>query len=196
MAIPPVISPWRVDLDRYHELIEQGWFREEDRVELIEGVLTQMSPKGARHERAISLLVRQLVRDLDPAFELRVQSALTLAPSGSEPEPDLALVPPEAREPYHPATAALVIEVAHSSLAYDRLTKLRIFAAAMIPEYWIVNLVDSVAEVHRDPDGKTYGNRWTVSSGVLSPLAVPAVQVDLDSLFAGVAATPATREGE
>ena len=98
----------RLSTDEYHRLIEAGGFDEDVRLELIDGLLADMSPKTREHENAVTWLARQLMVAIDPErFEVRVGSRLTL--EGSEPEPDLSVIPHDAPRPYHPSTAALVV---------------------------------------------------------------------------------------
>ena len=98
----------RLSTDEYHRLLEAGGFDEDARVELIDGLLADMSPKTREHENAIAWLARWLIVGVDPEhYEVRVSSPLTL--EGSEPEPDLSVIPHDAPRPYHPSTAALVV---------------------------------------------------------------------------------------
>ncbi len=176
---------WRIPLVRYHELIEAGIFDDDDRAELLEGLLVQMSPKGAEHDDAVAWLTRQFVLALDEAFQVRPQSALTLESSGSEPEPDLAVVAADAPRPYHPAEALLVIEVARSSLPKDRLVKARLYARAGIPEYWLVNLTDRHVELFAAPQGDAYTEHADHATGdVITPRRLGAPRIDVGALFA------------
>jgi Uma2 family endonuclease len=154
-VVPPAAEAHRFSLEEYHQLIESGGFDEDSRVELIEGVIADMSPKTAEHENAIRWLTRWLISAVDPErFEVGVQTALTLA--GSEPEPDLAVIPIDAPRPYHPATAALVIEVAMSSQDRDLRQKPAVYARAGIAEYWVVDLDAGVVVTHRTPTATGY----------------------------------------
>jgi Uma2 family endonuclease len=125
---------------------------ESDRVELLEGVLVAMAPQNPPHAAGVARVggaIRRLIGD-----EAHVRPQLSLVLARSVPGPDPAVVPgaADACQTSHPSTVLLVIEIADSSLAQDRLGKARIYAAAGIHEYWIVNLVDEVVEVMRDPD--------------------------------------------
>jgi Uma2 family endonuclease len=154
-VVLPAAQAHRFSLEEYHQLIESGGFDEDSRVELIEGVIADMSPKTAEHENAITWLTRWLISAVDPGrFEVGVQRALTL--SGSEPEPDLAVIPSDAPRPYHPATATLVIEVAMSSQDRDLRQKSALYARAGITEYWVVDLDAGVVVVHRNPTDTGY----------------------------------------
>lgn len=161
----PELNPLRFTLDRYHALIETGFFDEDVRAELLEGVLVAMSPKGVEHDEAIEWLNEQFVLALSGRFRVRVQSALTFTPSGSEPEPDLAVVAKDVPQPFHPGEALLVIEVADSSLRTDRQYKTFLYAMAGIPEYWIVNLPDRRVERYTLPQGDTYHEITELTAG-------------------------------
>jgi Uma2 family endonuclease len=144
-----------LSINEYHWLIEQGFFKEDERVELIGGVLHQMSPEGPRHVAAIDRLLNHFFAILSNRAQVRVQHPIWLPESGSEPEPDLVLA--QKREDYysdqHPVSAEvfLVVEVAASSLEEDHSVKVPVYAAAGIAEYWIVNLRDDLIEVFREP---------------------------------------------
>ena len=145
----------RFTLDEYHHLIEIGFFQPEERLELIEGTLLYMSPISPRHAAVISKLINLFVDCLGGEAQIRAQSPISLPSKESEPEPDFALVLPDADfySNGHPESAdvLLVAEVAQSSLRYDREVKIPLYAAAGIREYWIVNLNDDVVEVYRQP---------------------------------------------
>jgi Uma2 family endonuclease len=138
----------------YERLAELGAFRDE-KVELLHGAIVRMSPQGGPHRYSVDRLVELLVPSLRGRARVTNQASFA-ASDDSEPEPDLAIVPlgDYLREP--PRTAFLVIEVAQTSLADDRRIKASLYAAAGVPEYWIVNLVDEVIEVFREPRGDAY----------------------------------------
>lgn len=141
----------------YDKLVELGAFQGE-RIELLEGRLVQMSPIGPPHSSTLDKLVESCFRRLAGRARIRVQSPFA-ALETSEPEPDLAIVPLDDYEKEHPRRADLIIEVAESSLAYDRGPKLKVYAECGVNEYWIVNLVGRCIEVHRKPGGGRY---WQV----------------------------------
>jgi Uma2 family endonuclease len=114
-----------------------------------------------------------------------VQHPIVIDPDG-EPEPDLAVVvgDPRAYVEAHPRSAALVVEVAGSSLAYDRGEKARLYARADLPEYWIVNLADGLVEVHREPAPSGYGRVTRLSrEAEVGPLAVPHASIKIADLL-------------
>jgi Uma2 family endonuclease len=141
----------------YDKLIELGVFHGE-RIELLDGQLVKMSPIGPPHSSTIDKLNLLCMTRLAGRALVRVQNPIA-ASELSEPEPDLAIVPLGNYETEHPSTADLLIEVAESSLAYDRGPKLRVYAESGVPEYWVVNLVDRCVEVYRKPGGGRY---WLV----------------------------------
>jgi Uma2 family endonuclease len=148
----------RIEIEEYWRLIDAGVFEEADggRVELIEGLLLEMSPKSPEHERTIRWLARWLTRRLDEdgPFVVGVGSPLTIG--RSEPEPDVVVFALDAPAPRHRATAALVVEVAHSSHERDLLTKPPLYARAEVPAYWVVDLARQVVVVHGRPEGGAY----------------------------------------
>jgi Uma2 family endonuclease len=167
----------------YDRLVEGGEF-DRERVELVRGVIVTMSPIGSRHAEVVARLTRLLVRGVEDLAVVRVQSPLAVA-SDSEPEPDLAVVPPGDYSDGHPERALLVIEVADTSLDYDRTDKARLYAEADIDEYWIVSLVDDTIEVHRRgrPDGH-WEEIATAHRGVsVTPLAFADLAVAVDELL-------------
>lgn len=142
----------RVEYDR---LVDQGFFDEDEKIELLDGVIVQMTPQGLGHAASIEELTHLLVLALSTRARVRVQ--LPFAASDiSEPEPDLAVVPPADSRRSHPEEAFLLIEVAESSLRKDRRVKTRIYAAAGVPEYWVVDVSGRTIEVRTDPGEDKY----------------------------------------
>jgi Uma2 family endonuclease len=138
--------------ERYLGLVEAGVLGPDDRVELLEGVIVGMTPSDPPHAAAVSQIDRVLQLAIGDRAVVRVQLSF-VAGSRSVPEPDLLVAPGRHRDYRlaHPRRALLVVEVSDSSLPQDRLTKAAIYAAAGVPEYWIVNLRDRRLEVHREP---------------------------------------------
>ena len=171
---PLTLRRWkRAEYDR---LVELGVFQDEP-IELIGGQLVVAEPKGAYHCSALSAAEYALRAVLPPGWIVRTQAPVTLDDE-SEPEPDLAVVPglPADYREAHPARPALAVEVADSSLDFDRRHKGSLYARAGIEDYWIVNLVDRGLEVPRDPEpdpSASYGWRYR-SVTTLTPPAVVA----------------------
>jgi Uma2 family endonuclease len=145
----------RMSADDYHRLIDSGSLDEDLRVELIDGLILDMSPKSPAHENVIAFLALQLFTGVDlAAFQVRVGAPLSIG--DSEPEPDLIVFDVGTPRPYHPATAALVIEVAVSSQRRDLRTKPAIYARAGIPMYWVLDLDAGRAVMHSEPGDGAY----------------------------------------
>lgn len=161
-----MVSPGRTDIrytvDEYFRLAATGALDPTDRVELLEGVIVAMAPQDPRHASATTLAHEALREAVGKRALVRVQLPLMLG-SHSVPEPDVAVVPGTAADYFdaHPVMAVLVVEVAVTSLAQDRLTKARMYAAAGIPEYWIINVHEEWVEVFRQPDRTAHAYRET-----------------------------------
>ena len=147
----------------YDKLVDLGVF-DNERVELLDGALVAMSPIGEPHNAALSKLTELFVLTLHGRAWVRVQMSFA-ALEHSEPEPDLSLVPREEYSPQKPSQAHLIVEVAESSLAYDRVRKLRVYASCGVPEYWIVNIPERCIEVYRDAQGESYARVETYQPG-------------------------------
>jgi Uma2 family endonuclease len=174
--------------EEYHRMGEVGILKPADRVELIRGEIVQMSPIGRRHHAFVNNLNQILVTRLAGRAMVSVQNPVVLA-DDTEPEPDLAVyrhrpVPYKEREP-HADDALLLIEVAETSLAYDRSTKLRLYAEAGVPEYWVVDCVAESIDVCRRPDRNGYGD-VTRASGAqsLALQAFPDIALTVTEVFA------------
>jgi Uma2 family endonuclease len=147
---PLTLRRWR--RIEYEGLVNLGTFRGEP-LELIGGQLIVAEPQGAHHAAAITKVDYALRAVLPPGWFVRVQAPLSLDDE-SEPEPDLAVVSghPGDYQDFHPARPALAIEVAESSVRFDQERKGSLYARAGVEDYWILNLIDRVLEVHRDPE--------------------------------------------
>jgi len=176
------LEPWRPSMAQWRQMVELGVFGDE-RVELLDGVITPMSPKGPPHEDALAFLNRAVLETVDRSYAVRVQSALSLG-TGWEPEPDLALVRPGTPRPHHPAAPDWVCEVADSSLARDRGIKRAAYARFGIPEYWLVELPERRVVVHAEPAGDAYARVDAVARGTLTSPTVAGLSVDVDALWA------------
>lgn len=176
---PPTKHWTRVE---YERLIDKGVFGPEDRIELLAGALVVREPQGGPHAMGIRMVEEALRGVFATGWDVRVQLPVALD-DDSEPEPDVSVVPGSFRD-YprdHPARAVLIVEIAESTLRLDRGEKSSLYARAGLTDYWIVNLVDHVLEVNRDPaaDARApYGSRYasvvTLRAGdVVTPLAAP-----------------------
>ena len=149
-------------VEEYHKMAEAGILSEDDRVELLNGQIIKMSPIGSKHAACVEKIGKFLDRLLIEKAMVRSQNPVVIG-RFSEPEPDIAIV--SLRDDFyaerhpHPKDVFLIIEVADSSLETDRQAKLPIYAAAGIPEYWIVNLEERQLEVFQAPEEKTYRSK-------------------------------------
>jgi len=138
----------RVSVSRYFELAKCGIISPDDRVELLEGLIVSIDAQSAPHASTVYRVEHLLNHRLGSGGVVRTQMAF-LAGDASAPQPDVAVVPgsPDDYCERHPSKAHLIVEVAHSSVIQDRLTKAAIYARAAVPCYWIVNLRDRCVEV-------------------------------------------------
>ncbi len=187
---PVQIRRWtRVQYDR---LIEAGIFQTGDRVELLGGQICVSEPQNSPHATAICLAEEALRQAFAGSWSIRVQMPIALDQE-SEPEPDLTVVPGGPRDYLadHPARPVLVVEVSDSSLALDREHKGSLYARARLRDYWIVNLVDRVVEVYREPGPDATAFRgWAYRSiqklypeQSVTPLAAPTARIAVADLL-------------
>ena len=170
---PDLVRPLK--RSEYDQMIALGLFQDE-RIELIRGVLVKRSPQRAPHASTVQKLYQLLTTGLQNRWTVRSQLPLALA-DDTEPEPDVAVVPLGDYEAEHPGTAVLIIEVADTTLKKDR-AKATVYADAGIGEYWIINLVARTVEVYSSPSDGRYDEVRTLRSGdVLQPAALPDVAV-------------------
>ncbi len=170
-------------------MIAQGVFadRPDQRLELIYGEIREMSPKNPPHDDVIDLLMYWSVDNTSrDEVRVRIQNSLGIPAFDSVPEPDVAWM--KARNYRHrrpePRDVLLIVEVAESSLVYDRGEKAELYAAARIKDYWIVNLIDDCIEVHRKPRGGAYRETTTYQIGQsIQPLAVPSAKREVSYVF-------------
>lgn len=174
-------------VDAYFDLVRQGALDEHDRVELLDGVIVAEPPMDPPHASTVDRVAEVLRRAVAGRAALREDKPLIIG-DRSVPEPDIAIVPgrPDDYAMKHPTTAFLIVEVAHSSLPQDRLSKSRIYAAAAIPEYWIVNLREHCVEVYRTPDveRRVYTDcRVAERGGRIALVAFPDATLAVDDLL-------------
>jgi Uma2 family endonuclease len=177
----------RWSVDDYHRMIAAGILTPSDRVELLDGQIIEMVPQDPPHASNTSSLGNDLVLLFANRAWIRTQLPITLAPH-SEPEPDIAVVRIDERR-YRdrhpiPADIFLLIEIADSTLQSDRSHKAKIYAAANIPEYWIVNLKQQQVIVFRDPQTDGYQTTQILSAASqIAPLAFPDIVIDLQNIL-------------
>ncbi len=185
---------WRFSAQDYHTLAESGIIPHEQapRTELIEGEIFAMTAMGSRHFWAVGQINALLFQHLAPLILAKeifiaVQSPIALS-AYSEPEPDITIL---RHSPQHDKSAlptasdvVLVIEVADTTLEYDRTKKALLYAQAEIPEYWVVNLVDSVVEVFRHPQHGKYTETQPFQVGDIVPmLMIPSLALSVGEII-------------
>ncbi|MEA2560528.1 MAG: hypothetical protein QOH06_2032 [Acidobacteriota bacterium] len=193
MALPleePEMAARAVDVYRwtreeYYQLAEKGFFPPGKRVELIDGVIYEMSPQKSPHATGISLVLEALRAAFPKGHHIRVQLPLALD-DHSEPEPDLAVVAGGPRDYMedHPQTAVLIVEISHSSSFHDRERKRSRYARSAIPEYWIVDVAGKQLEVYRNPGEGGYQTRLILKAGdTIAPLASSEADIAVADLL-------------
>lgn len=150
----PNVPIWRLSVDAYHTMVDAGILESGAPVELLQGWLVKKMTKNRQHSFSTRALRTQLEALIPDGWDVETQEPITT--DDSEPEPDVFVVKGTWRDyvDRHPQSheVGLVAEVAHTSLSADRGIKKRVYAAAGIPVYWIVNLVDCQIEVFSEPD--------------------------------------------
>jgi Uma2 family endonuclease len=177
----------RFTVDEYHRMLEAGIVREGERVELIRGELIQKMTINPGHGGCTPFLNATLLPRLVGRALVSPGHPVVILPD-SEPEPDLTLLKPRVdfyrRAHPRPEDVLLVVEVADSSRRFDRTVKRPLYAEAGIAEYWIVDLVDEVVEVHRQPEGGAYRQVERIGrGGSVSPQAFPDVTLSVDEIL-------------
>jgi Uma2 family endonuclease len=177
----------KLTADEYDRMGEAGILHEDERVELIDGEILEMPPISDDHIGGVHSLTAIFGRRLGDRAIVSVQNPFRLS-DYSEPQPDLLLLRP--RDDYYrsgkarPEDIFLLVEVARTSLDYDRDTKLPRYAAAGIVEAWIVNLVDRCIEVYRDPTAAGYATRIVCRRGdTLAPAAFPDLTIHVEEIL-------------
>ena len=172
-------------LENYHQMIENGLLVNR-RVELIDGLILEMSPEGTEHTYFSENLGKKLEKLLEKRAYVRENKPITL--SNSEPEPDIAVVKlPRSQyfqhHPY-PENILLLIEISKSTLDYDTSIKKKIYAQENIPEYWVVDVNRRKLISYRSPALNTYKqNREWLSGEKISPLAFPDISININDIF-------------
>ena len=185
MALP--LSRHRFTVDEYHKMAENGVLTEDDRVELIDGEIIDMAPIGEWHFGHVNRFTRVFYRQFADRAVVHIQNPIRLG-RHREPQPDIVLL--QLRDDDYdskmptPEDVLLVVEVADSSLDYDRNTKVLLYAEAGIPEYWLVNLVDEQIIVYRNPEPSGYGLVQVFRRGdTISSLAFPDVEIAVSDVL-------------
>jgi Uma2 family endonuclease len=177
----------RFTVDDYYRMAEVGILTEDDRVELLDGEIVEMSPIGSDHAGHVKRLTALFTSRLGARVVVGVQDPVRLS-RHSEPQPDIALLRPRAdfyaRAHPLPADVLLLIEVADTSVETDRRIKMPLYARAGIGEVWLVDLTTERVEVYREPVDDGYRKIRTLARGqALGPLAFPDLALRVDDLL-------------
>lgn len=180
-TLDAVLAERRITADEYHRLADLGYLHEDDHIELIDGELYQMAAQGGPHVLCVIRGTNLFATRLAGRAYVGSQIAISLPPD-SEPEPDLAIVRTVADDvnSYVPTAddIYLLIEVARTTLTYDRGIKLGLYARHHIKEVWIVNLNAMVIEVYREPQGSAYASLTFVGrNDTIAPLDFPDIVI-------------------
>jgi Uma2 family endonuclease len=174
-------------VDDYHRMVDAGILSERDRVELIEGEILAMTPIGPPYGAAVDRANRAMVTATGDRAIVRVQGSVRLN-EYNEPQPDFVLLRP--KDDYYatglpgPKDIFLIVEVAQSSLEYDRTVKARLYAENGIPEYWVADLEHDCVFVHTDPRGGAYRTVRQLQRGEsIAPDLLPDCQLKVDALL-------------
>ncbi len=180
-------EPRKFTVAEYFRMAEAGVLKEGERVELIEGEILIMPPMGSRHNGGVSRYARVFIRQSESRFSVQIQGAIRLG-EHSAPEPDVALL--AFREDDYsfahavPEDVRLIIEVAESSLAYDREVKSRLYGRAGIPETWVLNLPEDCIERFTEPGPGGYARHTALRRGDrVAPVSLPDMELAVADLL-------------
>jgi Uma2 family endonuclease len=187
LAVATVVRPWRFDAEDFAQLRSEGILPPDVRFELVDGQVYPMSPIGHAHAGIVALLTRHATLALGEAVLVWPQNPVRMS-DDTVLQPDIALLRPPIDayrdRPVRPEDVLLVIEVADSSLAYDRQIKGPRYAAAGIPEYWLVAVGDRRIEAYREPTAQGYRASEVLGPGrPIHPVALPALSVDVAEIL-------------
>jgi|SRR5579859_1184832 len=173
-------QPTRITVDQYEHMVQAGVFAEDERIELIEGQILNMSPIGSAHSGQVKRLNRILAKQVADLALISIQDPIRLPQS--EPQPDLALLKP--RDDFyasaHPTArdVLLVVEVADTSADYDRNEKIPLYGRSGIAEAWLIDLANRSIEVYRGPGRAGFAEKKTYAHGdELAPVALPEIHL-------------------
>ena len=183
---------WIWTVEEFQRAYDLGVFGFDTKLELIEGEIIRKMTQREAHAWTIRAVEEALRRAFSEGHDVRAQLPLVFGPR-SKPEPDLAVVVGSFNDykQTHPTTAALIVEVSDTTLAYDRSTKAALYSRAGVEDYWIVNLPDGVLEVHRQPApmaDQPLGHHYRsiirlTKADTVSPLALPDAVVAVSKML-------------
>jgi Uma2 family endonuclease len=176
----------------YERLIDHGFLDEDEPIELLDGLLLVKEPQHSPHRTAVLLVAKALERAFGEGWFVQTQSPIILD-DRSEPEPDVCVVRGSPRDyvDSHPTRPALIVEVAQAGLRRAQGRRATVYARARIADYWIVNLIDRVLEVHREPARPGPALRhWTYATletfgadATITPLSAPSAGIRVADLL-------------
>ncbi|MFN0278179.1 MAG: Uma2 family endonuclease [Pyrinomonadaceae bacterium] len=176
----------RFSVDEYYKMIELGLIKDYKKAEIIDGEMIKKTTIGDRHAAAVNYLNRFFSNTVTDDVLVSVQNPLRLT-DYDEPEPDIVLADLtkyDGKRHPRPNEVILVVEVSDSTLKYDRDTKLALYAAAEIREVWIVNLINNIIEVHKDPSNGIYQLTSIYKPGdILKSKALPNLSLEVDQIL-------------
>jgi Uma2 family endonuclease len=181
----PAIRPHLWTREEYDRMVAAGVFPPGSRVQLIDGEIVEMPPQGTLDATCVRLVEDALRRACQGGFDIRPQLPVALD-GRSEPEPDVAVVRGAPRDyaHAHPATLELAVEVADTTLPFDRGPKRALYARNRVPEYWVVNVPEACLEVYRDPEGSGYRAAHVLRVPEhVRPLACPGASIAVADLL-------------
>ncbi|MBD2677553.1 MULTISPECIES: Uma2 family endonuclease [Nostoc] len=174
-------------VEQYHKMLESGILTEDDRVELIRGEIIEISPIGTKHAACVNRLINLLVQLLGKRVIVAAQNPIVLN-DNSQPQPDVALLKP--RDDFYatahpqPQDIFLLIEVADSTIEYDREEKIPLYAEANIIEVWLVDINEQIVEVYQQPTAAGYQHIQKFTSGqTLSIQVLPDVNISANQIL-------------
>lgn len=177
----------RFSVGDFHRMVEAGILSTEERVELIDGEILEMSPIGHWHRVRVTRANTLFVRAFGERAVVSCQGSIELS-EWSEPQPDFVIFKPRsdfyAGKRWTPEDVLLMMEVADTSLRYDLNVKVPLYARARIPEFWIQDAKRDILRVYRDPAGGNYADAFELQrSDVIAPIAFPDIAFSVDYLF-------------
>jgi Uma2 family endonuclease len=187
MAVEVELPRRLFTVEEYHRMAEAGILHPDERVELIEGEIVEMAPIGPRHVGCVINATRLFITRADDRAVVSAQNPVVIQPR-SEPQPDLLLLRQRSVSYSHELPASqdvlLAIEVADTTVRFDRLVKARLYARAGIAEFWLLLPVDGTLEIYREPDLDGYGRVTSHDRDqAVSPLAFPDIAFRVAEFF-------------
>lgn len=181
------VKPRLITVSEYDRMIEAGIYTENDHIELINGEIIEIMPKGTKHTSANSKILRFFIKLFDEKVIVRGQDPIRLD-NVSQPEPDIVLAKWDEKEysENHPTPAEilLIMEISDTTLAYDREAKAQAYSRNGIQQYLLLNLQNETLEDYREPNADGYGAKRTYRSGdVFNLVAFPEIEIKFDDLF-------------